>query len=173
MLRNFNLLWHLLNGLLIHGLLEISHRRGRARLRHLPLLIPSLVLLMLSNCLHGSLSMLRCYRSMPGWAIGQVRDARNIGDGGWRGIREQMMRIRLRRLLRCILLGLLIRRGCGGFRRRRRVVAASKCVNLRKGEAGMAMVTGAWLAEARHDARHGKKRRLRRRRRRQRRRGGW
>jgi hypothetical protein len=37
------------------------------------------------------------------------------------------------------------------------VVAPSKPVNLRKGEAGMAMVTGAWLAEARHDARKRRK----------------
>lgn len=89
---------------------------------------------------------------MPRWAIGQVRDACDVGHGGWRGIREQMMRVRLRWLLRCILLG-LVRGGRRGLWRRRRVIAASESINLRKGEAGMAMVAGAWLTEARHDAR--------------------
>jgi hypothetical protein len=79
LLGNLDLLWDLLNGL-IHGLLEISHRRGRARLRrHLTLRIASLVLLVLwvlrmwvlSYGLHRNLSVLgRLYRGMSRWAIG-------------------------------------------------------------------------------------------------------
>ena len=67
---------NLLHRLLIHSLLEIGYRRSRARLRrHLSLLIPSLVLvlmLLLPRYLDGSLSMLSCNRSVSGRPIGQI-----------------------------------------------------------------------------------------------------